>query len=165
MWATCLILIASDSVFAAPKKKWNVVKKLAVNRQAEAVELFEGIDKGLLEARLIPRNADGGNLFIANKSDRPLTVKLPKAFAAVQVLKQGFGGQGGGVGGAQNGSGGGQSLGGGAGAGGLGGGLGGFGGGGGAGLFTVAPEETAKIPMKSVWNTGRRILARRCRTS
>lgn len=137
-----------------PRKR-QVIRKLVVNPQAESVELFEGIDKGLLNARLIPRNADGGNIFIENKSERPLTVRMPRTFAAVQVLKQGFGAGGaGGAGGGGNGgsgSGGAQALGGGiggVGGGGLGG--GGFGGGGGAGLFSVDPEQIAQVPMKSV---------------
>jgi hypothetical protein len=94
-----------------------------------------------------------------------MTVRLPKAVAAVQVLKQGFGGAaaggsraataGGGQAGGQGGQG--QGLGGGFGGGGIGGGGGGFGGGGGGiggggggGFFTVAPQKTARIPMNSV---------------
>lgn len=151
VWSACMALSVSLSVTAAPKKR-TLVKKPTVNPQAETIELFDGIDKGLLDARLIPKNADGGNIFVENKSDRPLTVKMPKAFAAVQVLKQGFGAGAGGGGGGQGGSGqggGGQAMGGGMGGGGMGMGMGG-GGMGGMGMFSVAPEQTAQVPMKSV---------------
>ena len=131
--AACLAFGLSWTVAASPKKRI-VIKKQNVDPQAETVELFDGINKGLLDAHLVPHNADGGNVFIENKTDRPLTVKLPKAVAAVQVLKQGFGGGGGGAGrggrggGAGGGAGGGgaaQSMGGGMTGGGMGGGMGG----------------------------------------
>lgn len=86
----CLLLGLSLVANAAPKKRI-VVKKPQVDPQAETIELFDGINQGLLAVHLVPHNADGGNVFIENKTDRPLTVRLPKAVAAVQVLKQGRG--------------------------------------------------------------------------
>lgn len=153
----CAAVAITAGLTAAKKRP---IKKPTFDPQAESVELFDGIEKGLLDATLIPKNSFGGNVFIENKSDKPLTVKLPKAVAAVQVLKQGFGaggagggGAGGGIGGA--GGGGQQSMGGGMGGGGMGG--GGMGGGGmggmggmGGGFFSVPPEKVVQIPMHSV---------------
>jgi hypothetical protein len=140
-------------------------KKLTYDPSAEQVELFDGIDAGDLEARVIPKDSLQATVILANKSKKPLTVKLPKAVAAVQVLKQGFGGAGGGLGGGlgggQGGLGGGQGGGGqatggglGGGGGGLGGGGGGLGGGqgggGGAGFFSIPPEESVQLNYKSL---------------
>ena len=157
----CLMLGLSLVATAAPKTRI-VMKKPQIDPQAETVELFDGITQGLLDVHLVPHNADGGNVFIANKTDRPLTVKLPKAVAAVQVLKQGRGGRAAGVGpgiglGAINGAngannGGAQAT------------AGGFGQGVGVGaqnnrvgnfmqpggLFSVAPEQVAQLPLKTV---------------
>lgn len=149
----CLALGVSLTVLAAPKKRI-VINKPNINPAAETVELFDGIDKGVINARLVPRNADGGNVFIENNTDRPLTIKLPKAVAAVQVLKQGFGGGGGGgLGNNNNANGnnsGAQAMGGGMGMGMMGGGMGMGGGMMGGGMFSVGPEQVAQLPMKSV---------------
>jgi hypothetical protein len=140
------------------------LKKLTYDPRAPVVDLFYGIEEGTLEAVLVPKNSLEGSVFVENKSDNPITVALPKAIAAVQVLKQGFGAGGaggGGRGGAAGGQGGqGQALGGGFGGGaggGLGGAGGGLGGGGlggggfqGGGLFTVPPEKTAQVPFACV---------------
>ena len=60
---------------------------------AERVGLFDGMDDGRIETKFIPRDSTGGFVLVTNKSDQPLTVELPDAFVAVQVLKQ-FGGGG-----------------------------------------------------------------------
>jgi hypothetical protein len=155
----CAAIAATHSATAAGKRP---LKTPAHDPQAPTVELFDGIDAGTIEARLIPKDSLGGTVFIANRSDKPVAVRLPGAVAAVQVLKPGFGGAagggrgaaGGGLAGGQGGQG--QGLGGGFGGGGLGGGGGGLGGGGGGfgggggGFFTVPPQKTARIPMNSV---------------
>ena len=64
------------------------VKKLTVDPDAREVELFTAIDAGELEAKLVPRDARHGNLLVTNKTDEPLTVKLPRSFVGVHVLKQ-----------------------------------------------------------------------------
>ena len=51
-----------------------------------------------LDVQFIPKDAAQANLIIRNKTDKPLSIKLPEAFAAVHVLAQ-FGGGGGGLGG------------------------------------------------------------------
>jgi hypothetical protein len=109
----------------------------------------------LIDAVLIPKDSLGGNVFFENKTDKPITVKLPKAVVGVQILKQGFGGQqqgGGRQGGQQGGQQGGgqqQQQGGGFGGGQQGGG-GGQQGGFGGGQFSVPPERVVQIAFKSV---------------
>jgi hypothetical protein len=146
------------------------IKKLKYDPSAPAVELFEGIEQGTIEATLIPKDSLGGNVFVENKTKKAITVKFPKAVAAAQVLKQGFGGGGrgggaggGGMGGGMGGMGGGmggQMMGGGMGGmgGGMMGGMGGMGGGmgggmmgmGGGGFFSIPPEKTVQIPLTTV---------------
>jgi hypothetical protein len=63
--------------------------------KGEVVEMFAGMTGGQIDVQLIPKDAARGNLLITNKTDRPLSVKLPAAFAGVPVLAQ--------IGGRQNG--------------------------------------------------------------
>ncbi|MCO6454085.1 MAG: hypothetical protein J5I93_02115, partial [Pirellulaceae bacterium] len=108
----------------------------AAEPEARHVGLFEAIEAGDIDVKLIPQSSKGGNVVIENKTKQPLTIQLPEAFAGVPVLAQigGIGGGlgGGGLGGGGLGGGGGQGLGGGFGGGG---GRGGGGGGGGGGGF------------------------------
>src|SRR5262245_16185626 len=139
----CAVAVVMSSLAGATKQR--PLKKLSYDPSAPVVELFDGMDQGAIAATMIPKNSLEGNVFIENKTDKPITVKLPKAVAAAQVLKQGFGGagaggaggrggMGGGPGGMGGGMGGGQMMGGGMGGGmmgGMGGGMmGGMGGGG-----------------------------------
>lgn len=151
-WGSPILIVAIALALTAAIKR--PIKKPTYDPTAETVELFNGIEQGYFEATLIPKSAHEGNVFIENKTGKPLSVKLPPAVAAVQVLKQGFGpgtgnappGGGTGLGNAgnnQNGQA--QSLGGGFGGGGLGG--GGLGGG---GIFSIPPEKTVQVPFKSV---------------
>ncbi len=155
-----MLTLASSAILQAGGKR--LVKKPAYDPSASRVELFEGIEQSQLRATLVPKTSLEGSVFIENLSDKPITVTLPKAVAAVQVLKQGFGagalgGRGGGgqAGGAAGGQG--QAVGGGFGGGGgagVGGGVsgagGGVGGGIGAGFFTVPPQKTVQISLTSV---------------
>lgn len=139
---------------------WAADRKTAT-AQRETVEMFAAIEAGEIEVLLVPKDAKQATVVITNKSKKPLSIKLPEAFAGVPVLAQfggggGFGGQGGGFGGQGGGFGGGgggmnQSVGGGfggGGGGGFGGGGGGFGGQGGGGqggFFNVEPEKAKKV--------------------
>jgi hypothetical protein len=120
---------------------------------AEAIDFFEAMDGGQIEATFIAKSDRAARLIIANKTKQPVNLRLPEAFAGVPVLAQfGGGGGGGGLGGGGGGFGGGggggqQSVGGGLGGGG--GGIGG-GGGGGGGVFSIPPEDTRKINMPVV---------------
>src|SRR6516164_6013462 len=90
----CAAVAITASLTAATKQR--PIRKLTYDPKAATVELFDGIEQGSLDAKLIPKDSLGGNVFIENKTDKPLTVRFPKAVAAAQVLKQGFGGGGGG---------------------------------------------------------------------
>lgn len=130
-----------------------------VAASAETVDLFAAAEKGQIEVKLIPKDSTGGTVTIKNNTDKPLTIKLPEAFAGVPILAQGLngGGLGGGGGNNNNNSNQNQGFGGGMGGGGFGGGGGGFGGGGGGGfggggggLFNVGPEKVGKIKFAAV---------------
>src|SRR5436190_2818746 len=66
---------------------------------AKTVDLFGGMEAGDIEAVLIMKDSTEGNLTIKNNTDKPLTVKIPDAFAGVPILAQRRGGGGGGMGG------------------------------------------------------------------
>jgi len=140
---------------AARTRRVRPISKPKFDPAAKQVELFKGMKDGSLAARLILKNSREGNLLIQNKTDQPLTVKLPDAFVGVQVLKQGgmgmgMGGGGGGGGqGGGGGGGGGQSSGGGSGGGG-GGQQGGGAGGGGMGMFSIPPQRVIRLPYRGV---------------
>lgn len=102
-----------------------------------AVELFKAMDQGDVEVKFIAKSDHAGKVIITNKTDKPLALELPEAFAGVHVLAQrGGGGFGGGGGGNRGGGGGNQSTGGGFGGGGM---------GGGGGAFSIPPEKIAKL--------------------
>lgn len=108
---------------------------------SQPLDLFDAIDQGKVDAKFVARSAAKGRLVLTNKTDEPVNVLVPDAFAGVPVLRQ-FGGGGGGLGGGGGGlggGGGGQSVGGGGG-----GGRGG-GGRGGGGAFNIAPERIERI--------------------
>ena len=120
-------------------------------------DLFEAEERQLVSLRYIPNDAKSAQIIVTNRTRRPLTLRLPAAFAGIPVLAQmGMGGNG--MGGANQGGfaaggigGGPQTTGG--GAGGLGGqGMNGMGGGGmcmgGGGAFSIPPERsrTFRVP-------------------
>jgi len=123
-------------------------------------DLFEAESRQLVTVRYIPNDAKSAQIIITNRTRRPLTLRLPDAFAGVPVLAQ-FGGMGGmGMGGGGQGGfaaggigGGAQATGG--GMGGLGGqGMNGMGGGGfggaGGGAFSIPPEKTKVFRVPTV---------------
>ncbi|HTN04030.1 MAG TPA: hypothetical protein VL132_19225 [Planctomycetaceae bacterium] len=120
-------VLTSETAVAAKKiARKPVVTKTTFDPAAEEVELFAAIEAGQVSARLIPQNARKGNVLFENKTDKPLTIKLPDAVIGVPVKNAQFGG----------------------GMGGMGGGMGGMGGGG--GFFSIPPEKVVSIPIQSV---------------
>lgn len=120
----------------------------------KVVELFAGMESGEIEVTLILKDSREGNALIKNKTDKPLTIKVPEAFAAVPILAQpgGIGGAGGlgaggrGAGGGMGGMGGMQGMG-----MGMGMGMGGMGMMGGmGGMFNVPAEKVQKIKVVGV---------------
>lgn len=172
--AAGVMCFAAQSSDAGNKRKSSKrpLTKTKFDPTAKRVQMFDAIDEGQIEVKVIAKNALGGKLLFENKTSEALTVELPDAFVGVQVLNQGLGGGGlgggglggGGLGGGQGGGfgqgGGGQGFGGGAGqgggglgGGGLGGGGlggGGLGGGGGGGFFSIPPERVVSVPYNSV---------------
>ena len=110
--------------------------------ESQAVELFQAMEEGLVEVKLVPKNSLESSLSVTNKTNRPIVVDMPSAFAGVPVLAQppmgGFGGGG---------------FGGGPGGGGFGGGAFGgddMGGRRGGGVFSIAPNKTHKEAVRTV---------------
>lgn len=66
--------------------------------ESQAVELFQAMEEGLVEVKLVPKNSLESSLSVTNKTNRPIVVDMPSAFAGVPVLAQppmgGFGGGG-----------------------------------------------------------------------
>ena len=129
---------------------WQVPACLAADASKESagIDVFDAIDQGIIDAKFIARDSMRGRLFLTNKTDKPVDVIVPDAFAGVPVVMHQMGGMGGG---GMGGGGGQQSVGGGGGGGGRGGGGGGRGGGGGGrgggggGRFSVPPEDVSRI--------------------
>lgn len=162
-----LALVTDSSVDAAKKnERKGIITRPSFDPAAERVELMDAVDAGQLSAKMIPRNAQGGNVLIENLTDEPLTVQLPDSVVAVSVHAQ-FGGGAGGLGGGGAGGFGGGGLGGGGGGGqqaaggGFGGGGGGIGGGGiggggiggmggGGGFFSIPPQSIVSVPLNTV---------------
>ena len=148
--AAAALLLTDASTDAARPSRKRPMTRLSFDPTAEQVELFKAMEDEKIETKLISKSSLEGNLLIENKTDKPLTVKMPPSFVGVHVLPQ-YGDDGGG--GAGGGGGGAQTTGGGAGGGGLGGGAGGgYGaaGSGGNGLFSVPAEKIVSLPYKSV---------------
>src|SRR5262245_59344877 len=138
---------------AMPNLCWSAVPEKSVKRKKQpttaTVELFAGMESGAVSAVMIMKDSTEGTVLVTNKTDKPLTLKLPEAFAGVPILAQrgmgGMGGMGGGMGGGRGGM---QGMGGGMMGGGMGGGMGGMGGGG--GMFSIGPEKVQKIKIAAV---------------
>ncbi len=64
------------------------IRKLTLDPDARIVELFDGLDENVFAARVSAKNEFVSNVFLTNTTDEPLTVAIPKAIAAVHVLKQ-----------------------------------------------------------------------------
>lgn len=113
---------------------------------AVTVDLFEGIANKQIDVKFIPKDSTQAKVMIANKTDKPLSVKLPAAFAAVPVLGQAAARQPAAGGNNNNAA---QAMGGGM----MGGGMmgGGMGGGGmGGGFFNVPPEKVGQFNVAGV---------------
>ena len=122
--------------------------------RAAVQDLLEAEQAGLVTVRYIPNDSRSAQVIVTNRATKPLTLRLPAAFAGVPVLAQmgmgmggmGMGGAGAGFG--AGGMGGAQAMGGGMGGGmgGMGGGMGGMGG----GAFAIPPEKTRVLRVTTV---------------
>jgi len=113
---------------------------------ANAVDLFSAIDKGQVDVKVIPKDSSQLRVMIENKTDKPLTVKLPDAFAAVPVLAQNAAPARNNNNRNNNNNNQNQGMGGGMGMGGMGGmGMGGMG-----GMMNIAPEKVGQFKVATV---------------
>jgi hypothetical protein len=144
LWlAVAVALVLLPALVLAAERRGNPIKPGQFNPDHQTVELFGAIQQGQIDVKLIPKDSTECRVLIENKTQEPLNVKLPEAFAGVPVLAQ----PGGGGGLAGPGAGGGrnnrwnnntnnQGFGGGMG------GMGGWGGGmGGMGMWNLPPEN------------------------
>lgn len=153
--AICLSVCLAAAAFAATKPP---TKKLQFDPTLPVADVFDAMDAGTVETTVVARNSNEANLFVTNKNDAPVSIKLPPAMVAVQVLKQQFPGQQNRFGGPQmaggNMMGGAQPM-----------GVGqnnqgmnnnmqnGFpnnGNGNGNGIFSVPPQKTVQVPLKGL---------------
>jgi hypothetical protein len=124
-------------------------KSDAAPAPAEQVELFKAMKDGLVEVKLIPKDSTQSKVLITNKTQKPLSVKLPDVFAGVPVLAQAAGaGQPRQRSSSSSNNNQNQDLGG--GMGGMMGGMGGGMGGGGMGMFNIAPEKVGQFDVTTV---------------
>lgn len=92
-----VVAVALPTELAAAKKAAPPTKKPIRNPKfdpsAEQIDLFDGVDAGQVTVKLIPRDAMGGTVLIENKTDKPLTVKIPEVVVGTSIHSQ-FGAQG-----------------------------------------------------------------------
>jgi hypothetical protein len=142
--AAAILILFSALLSAADR---NVQTTGKYNPDNETVEMFQAMKDGKIAVKFIPKDSKQANVLIENKTEKPLNVKLPEAFAGVPVAAQ-FGG--GGMGGNRSGRNSGRNSGYGGGGGNQSTG-GGMMGGGGMGMgFNVAPEKVGKIEVDTV---------------
>ena len=139
--AAALAVVASTEAGAADLP----VSTTARGGEPVAVDLFDAVDAGQVEARVVMQNAGEGTLVVRNLGNADLNLTVPETFGVQHVLPQ-FGGGGAGGFGGGGGGGGGQ-----AGGGGAGGGFGGGGGaGGGGGFFSVPAGQIRRADYAGV---------------
>lgn len=85
--AACLSICLLTTSLATAKQP---IRKLKYDNRIPAVDLFDAIDNGLVETTVVAKSVNEASLFVTNKSDNAVSVKLPQAVVAVQVLKQFF---------------------------------------------------------------------------
>lgn len=96
----CTTLCAADkdanNKREATKAKMKVLTKNAkttkltnkVAAGADEVDLFKAIEDGQIEVGVVQNEMKKGKLFVQNKTDKPLCVKIPEAFGTRPVLAQ-----------------------------------------------------------------------------
>ena len=68
------------------------------DQKIASVDLFEAVNDGKIEVKLVVKNGEEARIITRNKTQQPLTIEIPEAFAAVPVLAQNQGGGGGALG-------------------------------------------------------------------
>ncbi len=90
-----VFMVLSAPVSAAPAKTKEMAKKAKPGKlEAKAaegfteVDLFQAIEDGQIEAGVIQADMKKGRLFIENKSDQPLNVRIPTSFGTRPIAAQ-----------------------------------------------------------------------------
>jgi hypothetical protein len=142
-WAAVSLLAVATAVWAAEAG----AKTGNYQPADKTVEMFEAIQNGQIAVQLIPKDSTQCCVLIKNKTDQPLNVKLPEAFAGVPALAQAAGAGAGRASSSSSTTHGAQTTGG--GMGGMGGmGMGGMGGG--MGMMNVPPEHVGQLKVATV---------------
>lgn len=81
------LLLLSIAVCGAAEKRKPVTQP-KYDPSAPRVEFFDGLDNQSIAAELRPKNEFGGNVFIRNLTDKPITVVLPDAVVGLHVHPQ-----------------------------------------------------------------------------
>lgn len=84
-WLVLAVALVPAWCFAAKTTKTTTS---SYQPQQETADLFEAIDAGQIEVKFIAKNEKQARVRIKNKSGKPLSVRLPEAFAARPVLAQ-----------------------------------------------------------------------------
>lgn len=93
---TVMIAALATALLFSPRA-WS--QQQAASAATEARELLAAEADGVVEVKFIANDSRSAQVVVTNRGDRPLTLRLPAAFAGVPVLAQmGMGGGGGGAG-------------------------------------------------------------------
>ncbi|MCE9526520.1 MAG: hypothetical protein K8R36_10745, partial [Planctomycetales bacterium] len=97
LFARHWVLVLAAAVLTAVPLSLSAAKPESAEKlpAAETVEFFSAMKAGDIEVKLIMKDSTAGTVSIKNNTKKPLTIKLPEAFATVPVAAQ-FGGSGGG---------------------------------------------------------------------
>ncbi len=85
---TALAILAGVLLVAQTGANRGPIRQLTINPEAEVVPLFEGLAADQFDVRMSASNPYRSTVVIANKTDQPLTVALPKAAVGQHVLPQ-----------------------------------------------------------------------------
>ena len=75
-----------ESVNGTPKN--SLITTLTLKPEVPQVNLFEGIKQNTLSAKVFPKSAYSSSVLITNQTKEPLTVKIPPAVSSVHILAQ-----------------------------------------------------------------------------
>jgi len=84
VWLGAAPLAAAEKAAPSAPGHWSAPD----HRSAQEVELFAAIQHGNIDVKIYPQDSTCCRLLVTNKTDRPLSIALPAAFAAVPVLAQ-----------------------------------------------------------------------------
>lgn len=87
-WLARALFFGGALVLVSAAADAGAIRKLTLDPDAEAVGLFEGIEQERITARVAAKNQYAADVFLTNTTDKPLTVAIPPAVAAVHELKQ-----------------------------------------------------------------------------